>query len=93
MIPKFTLSPAKCPVQNRNELLQENNVHTAPDLANVYIVPSSQIGDSWRKDVEVLTIQPEKRHKHFTIKLLLTSSLQSGQLLQTLNSPTASEFK
>jgi len=37
-------------------------VHSILDLIILYILPSSQIGDSWRKDVVVFTIQPKNMH-------------------------------
>jgi len=46
-----------------------NNAHTTPDLDDLYIMPSSQIGDSWRKDVGVFTIQPKPHIQvHLTIR-------------------------
>jgi len=50
-------------IQRQN--ITKNDVHIVPDLVNRYIVPSNQTGDSRRKDVEVLTIQPEHKHMHF----------------------------
>jgi len=50
---------------------QKNNVHNTPNLVDLYILPSSQIGDSWRKEVEVFTIQPENMHIYIlTLKVL-----------------------